>query len=129
MHAFMPAILLRSARCDALGNDAQTQPPDRQLGKTCASFAGERYAVVGSDTLRQPIFTEYISEYRLRFQEVRVCHAVTGKQEATGVIHDRQRIAPDAGPCEELALVVCTEQLIGRLRFFQWLGIDGHTLT
>jgi hypothetical protein len=50
MHALVAAVLLRTTGLDALDGDAQSQPPDGQLGEIEQGIgAGEGDAVVGSD--------------------------------------------------------------------------------
>ena len=50
MHAFVTAVLLRSAGLDAFVHDAQFGPADRQLGQPEEPAAGERGAIVGPDS-------------------------------------------------------------------------------
>ena len=59
VHALETAVLLRVARLDALDGDAQSEPPDRQLGEIeQAVRAGERQAVVAADGVGQAAFEE-----------------------------------------------------------------------
>jgi hypothetical protein len=52
VHAFVAAILLRFAGFDALGKDAESDPPGGQLGEPAEGMGGEGRAVVGADASR-----------------------------------------------------------------------------
>ncbi len=59
MHAFMPTILLRMTGLDAFDGDAQTQPPDGELGEVEQGVRrGEGDTVVGAHTARQAALLE-----------------------------------------------------------------------
>ena len=48
---FMPAVLLRMAWVNPLGQDAQLDPPRRQGGQTSSAHRGEGRPIVGADGL------------------------------------------------------------------------------
>lgn len=52
VHAFVSAVLLRTAGLDAFDLDAQAQPPYREFGEVKQGIgAGKRYAVIRADRL------------------------------------------------------------------------------
>src|SRR5262249_56096940 len=58
MHTFMPSVLLRMRRLDALVHDAQFYPPHRQPGEAADRTRGKRWAIIGADGPRQAVFAE-----------------------------------------------------------------------
>ena len=58
VHAFVPAVLLRVAWVDAVGPNAQLDPPHGQIGKPARRKRGKRRAVVGADGQWQPKLAE-----------------------------------------------------------------------
>jgi hypothetical protein len=59
VHAFMPAILLWMTGLNAFDGDAQTQPPDGELGEVEQRVGrGEGHSVVRTDAGRQSAFLE-----------------------------------------------------------------------
>ena len=105
MHALVPAILLRVSWLDAFDGDAEAQPPDGQLGEIeqCVG-AGERDAVVGSDSLREAALLEERLErsdgevFAGRFERL------TRQKVARGTVGDGQRVA--VTPVAQLELAV-----------------------
>src|SRR5437867_12715969 len=55
MHPFMPAVLIRAPGLDELRQDAETDPPRRELRQAGQRGGGERHAVVAANPPRQPI--------------------------------------------------------------------------
>jgi hypothetical protein len=47
VHPLVPTVLLRVSRLDAFGTDAESNPPDRELGEAAESLGGEWRSVVG----------------------------------------------------------------------------------
>src|SRR6185295_14883894 len=63
VHALMPAVLLGTARPDALQRDPEPQPPHRQLRQIVEPvWTGERQAVVAADRRRQATFDKQPAE-------------------------------------------------------------------
>src|SRR5690606_29073230 len=61
MHALMHPILLRDTGADALGTDAEAQPPYRQWRQSGnRARAAERHAVVAANDLRQPVLAKVL---------------------------------------------------------------------
>ena len=58
VHSFMPSVLLGLGRCDALGCDAELEPPHRQAAQPRHPHRSERCAIVGTYHARQAKFTE-----------------------------------------------------------------------
>jgi len=54
VHAFVPAILVRPARGNAIGPDVQLQKPHRQLRPPSPVRLADRAAVVGTQSTRHP---------------------------------------------------------------------------
>jgi hypothetical protein len=80
VHAFMPAILLRMTGLDAFDGDAQTQPPDGELGEVEQRVGrGEGNAVVRAHADRQ---AAPASESRGRIRLRLMCF-----HESTEIVH------------------------------------------
>src|SRR6266566_2238149 len=86
---FMPAVLLRMTGLDAFDGDAQTQPPDGELGEVEQGVGrGERNTVVGAHAARQAALLEQPLKggkskgFTGRFQ------GFTEEEKARGVIGD-----------------------------------------
>ena len=58
MHPFVATVLLWGSRLDEVGQDAELDPPDRELRQSTQRHGGERHAVIGADAVRQPELVE-----------------------------------------------------------------------
>lgn len=88
MHAFVPAILLRLAGFDELGQDADRDPADRELREPGDGARGKGVAVVGADPLRQTVLLEEPAEAAQSSLEIEAQHSLAGEQEAgVAVLH------------------------------------------
>ena len=65
MHAFMATVFTGLGRADALGANAQANPPLRQLAQAAGSHRGKGRAVVGAQRLRQAVFPKHPLKPRL----------------------------------------------------------------
>lgn len=113
MHAFVATILLGFARFDEFGHDAETDPPDRQLRDPPQGVGGERWAVVGSDTLRQAVLLEKPLEHGLCAPESSPGKPLADQQKATEAILDSEGITVAAIEGFELALEVGSPDGVG----------------
>jgi hypothetical protein len=53
VHALVATILLRGGGLDEVGEDAELDPPDRELRQATERHGRERRTVVGADALRE----------------------------------------------------------------------------
>src|SRR6266436_1831344 len=113
VHAFMPAVLLRAAGLDELWQDAEADPPRRELRQASQRGGGERHAVIGANPLGQPILFEQPREDRFGLVDGRRRQRLTTEEIAAEPVRHGQRItvSPIARP--ELALVVGTPEVVG----------------
>lgn len=117
----MTAVLLRTARLDALDVDAQAQPPDRQLAEVEERVgAGEGNAIVGPDGAGQAELLENALEHGEGIGFLGGRQRLAGNQIAAGEVSDRQRIAIAPIGEHELALIVGTPQIIGSTAVGKW---------
>ena len=58
MHAFVASVLLWFSGLDELGDDAEADPPDGQLGDAPEGVGSEGWSVVGADAVGQAVFLE-----------------------------------------------------------------------
>ena len=59
MHALVSSVLVGRSRLDEFGQDAERDPPDRELGESGERvWRGEGHTVVGSDALGEPELLE-----------------------------------------------------------------------
>jgi len=107
MHSLMPTILLWMTGLDAFDGDAQTQPPDGELGEVEQRVGrGEGNTVVGADAvwqvalLEQPLKGGKSKGFTGGFQ------SFTEEKIARGVIGDGQRVAIFLIAQQELAFVI-----------------------
>jgi len=115
MHAFMPAILLRMTGLDAFDGDAQTQPPDGELGELEQGVGrSEGNAVVRADAARQAALLEQSLKSR-KSRDSQVDSRASQRSIARGVIGDGQRVAIVFVAQPELAFVVGAPELVGLL--------------
>src|SRR5215831_7860821 len=96
MHTFMPSVLLRMRRLDALVHDAQFYPPHRQPGEAADRTRGKRWAIIGADGPRQAVFAEGGVKDSLHARGVRFRHRLAAQQIARASVAEGQRI--DACP-------------------------------
>src|SRR5579872_4014524 len=113
MHAFMAAVLLRTAGANAFDRDTQPQPPDgklRELKKPVRR--GEGDTVIRADGPRQPPFPEEAFKgpksqfFAVGFQ------SLTQQQIARGVVRHRERVTVSFVAELELALVIGRPQVV-----------------
>jgi len=114
MHSFMPAVLRRAAGLDELRQDAQANPPRRELRQPRQRRGGEGHAVVRANPFRQPILLEQPREDRLGVVDRRRRQRLAAQQIATESIRHRQRIAVPAVARPELPFIVGTPDVVGR---------------
>lgn len=53
VHTLVTAILLRFAGFDEFGVDTESDPPSGQTRESSEGMGGKRYAVIGTDAVRQ----------------------------------------------------------------------------
>ena len=126
VHAFVTPVLLWPTRLDALGHDAQPDPPDRQARETGRAGARERHAVVGAQPLGQAVAAKHSLEGGPCLRTPCARQRPTVEQVARAVIHDGQGVAPALIPGEKLPLEVSTPQRIGRLDAIDDAAKGGH---
>ena len=100
MHALVAAVLLRVSWLDALDGDAESEPPDGELGEVEEGIrAGERDAVVGPDGLREAALPEELLEGRDGEVFSGGVEGFAEQEEARGMVGDGERVAvlPVAG--------------------------------
>src|ERR1700736_6714245 len=123
MHAFMPAVLSRTPRLDALEVDPEAQPPDRELGQTEeGSATGKGGAVVGADTTGQPKVLKSALKHGKGIRLTGTLQGVAADQIAAGEVGDGQRIAISLIRQHELPLVVGTPKVVRTLG-----GVQGRS--
>lgn len=112
----MRPILLRSAARDALGPNAEADPPDRERGEA-AQRAGhaERDAVVGADHARQPMLLETALALHLGRRARGAREAGDGEDVAQVEIGEGEGITVRAGGEAELALEVRRPDIVGHV--------------
>ena len=94
MQAFVAPILLRAAGLDALGQDAEPDPPDRQLGEPSQRLGGgEGGAVVGAEDAGQAVGAEEPVEDRPAQLPLGRVEGLAPQQEAAVAVDDGQRVA------------------------------------
>ena len=64
VHAFMSAVLLRAARCDALVSDPELEPPDVEVAEPVNPGRSERSAVVAADRVGETVLPKQAQELR-----------------------------------------------------------------
>jgi hypothetical protein len=106
VHALVRAILLRLARQDPLVLNAETHPPDIQLGESVNAGGRERDAIVGADRPRQAMRAKEAIKDRAHALAFRRRESMAGDQEPRVLIGDRQRVTIDAVPGPEMAFEV-----------------------
>src|SRR6516165_9165221 len=114
MHALVASVLLRLSWFDPLDRDAESQPPDGELGEIeQAVGTGEGNTVVRADGLRQATFAEELLEGRNGGVFARRFKSFAQQHEARGMIGDGQWITVATIAELELALEVGAPQIVG----------------
>ena len=115
MHALVAAVLLGMAGLDAFDGDAESEPPDGELGEVEEAVrAGERDAIVGADRRGQAALLEELLEggdgevFPGRFERL------TNQKVAGGVVGDGEGIAIAPVAELEFALEVGAPKIVGR---------------
>ena len=110
----MAAILLWMPGFDAFNTDAQSQPPDGQLGEVEQPVRGsERNAVIGTNGLRQASFFEQPLEGSKRKLFAIGFHGLAQQQVTRGMVGHGQRMAILVIAQPELAFVIGAPELLG----------------
>jgi hypothetical protein len=113
VHAFVASVLLGFTGLDKLGNDAETDPPDGELGDAAERVCGEGWAVVGPDPLRKAVLLEKPFEHGPCAPNGGPGKPVTGQQKATEAILDGEGITVAAIEGFELTLEVSGPDGVG----------------
>ena len=114
MHAFMAAILLRLARFDQLGQNAQADPPGGEARESGQRVGGKGHAIVGADALGEPELVKQPREHRFGLVYRGRVQRLAAQQIAAEAIGDGQGIAVPAVAGFELAFEVGAPGVIGR---------------
>ena len=110
----MAAVLLRAARFDALDVDAETEPPDGELGEIEEGvWASEGYSIVGSYCLGETALAEQALEGSNGEVFAGGFEGLTQEQVSRGVIGDGEGIAIAPVAELELAFEVGAPQFVG----------------
>src|SRR6266567_2205655 len=123
MHTLVPAVLLRMPGLDALGHDAQLDPPHRQTRQPGQRPRSKRRAVVGADGLRQAVLAESRFKNGLHAPGVGLLHRLTAQQLPAVRIGDRQRINALSIRGVEPAFEISAPHTVGFLRLRQGFAV------
>ena len=93
MHAFMATVFTGLSRANALGANAQANPPLRQLAQAACSHRGKGRAVVGAQRLRQAVFPKHPLKPGLDGIGGGAAQGAALQDEAAVVVGDGQRVA------------------------------------
>src|SRR5262245_25288093 len=114
VQAFMAPILLWTPRMDALRNDAQLDPPQRQLGQTAQPTGPKRFAVVGANGLGQSIMAKRPLAIGAGLTIGGTPQGVATQKETARPIAQRKGVAKRPITHAKLTLEVGAPQLVGR---------------
>src|ERR1700688_3530223 len=113
MHAFMAAVLLRTARLDALDGNAEPQPPNGESAQVEQTIGrGEGHAVVGTNGSWQAAFLKQALKGGKGSLFLDRLHGLAEQKVAASVIGNGQGVTIPLIAQHELALVVGTPQSI-----------------
>src|SRR5438105_14714874 len=112
MYVFVPPVLLGMPWLDALRDDSELEPPDRERTEAQQSARGERAAVVAADHVRHPVRCENLLEDSPCTSPVDTLKALAREKVAAEVVCDGQRVAVLLVAHPELALVVHTPNVV-----------------
>ena len=104
MHPFVPAILLRPPWLNALVNDAELHPSERQLRETKETNSCEWRSVVCANTFRHAILAHSSIAHCAHLSQVHACDCLAANQKPAVCIGDRERIAAVTIACQEVPL-------------------------
>ena len=96
MHALMASVLLWVAWLDALGLDAELEPPDGETGQSAGSCGGKRLAVVGTDRLGQAVCAKDGFHGLTGMVVVGAGHCLAAEEHTAVSICDGERVAATA---------------------------------
>jgi hypothetical protein len=109
----MDGVLLRPARLDELGEDAELDEPDGEGGEAGQGGRGEGDAVVGADAEGKAELLEEPGEVALGPLEGDLGVSIDAQEEAGGEVGDGEGEAVGAVAEAELALVVGGPDIVG----------------
>jgi hypothetical protein len=109
----MPAVLLRLARLDAFGKDAELNPPHAQLREPAYGLARERRAVVRADGARQAELAKRELELLPNGRVTRLNEPLALDQVPTRRVGNREGVTARAVAECEMALEVGTPNVVG----------------
>jgi hypothetical protein len=115
MHALMGTIFLGRSGSDALVLDAQSHPPDIELGEAVDTAGGEGDSVVGADGVGEAKMAEGALEDGEGTAGFDIWQAATGQEETGVLIGDGEGEAPVTVTGVELAFEVSGPQVVGLL--------------
>src|SRR5262249_19165255 len=114
VHALMAPVLLRAAWFDALDVDAETEPPDGELGEIEEGvWASEGYSVVGSYCIGKTVLAKEALEGSNGEVFAGGFEGLAQEQVSRGVIGDGEGIAIAPVTELELAFEVGAPQFVG----------------
>ena len=117
---FVGSVLLGMAGGDALGRDAQLDPPDAEPRQPRGRRARKRRAVIAANALRQPIVGKRARETATR-RIVRVAgQRIASQHVTTEAVAQRERMAGDAVARARRAFEIRRPRAIGRGDRRQW---------
>lgn len=116
VHALVPRVLLRLPRFDELGDNAERDPPDRELGEPGDRIRGEGVAVVGPDAPGEAELPEEVAEALQGGLQVEPQHAAAFEQESGVAVLHGEREAQMPVPGAEFAFEIRRPGGVGLLR-------------
>jgi hypothetical protein len=94
VHSFVPPILLRAARLDALVPDPEPQPLQTQPAETEQARPGKRRTGVASNPVRQAKLSHRRVTYGHHMRSVHLIHYLAADQITAERVGDREWITP-----------------------------------
>jgi hypothetical protein len=121
MHSLVPAVLLWLAGLDALGANAELDPPDRKLTESTRSRGCEGRAVVRPYDVGQAKFAKDGVENAPRTRAIGLEQYLAPQQVAAEGIHDGERVTNLAIACAELPLEIDAPDSVRPRASCEWL--------